>query len=131
MKAMAMAMGREFLPPEEADSWGEFHARLEFEAAIPVRCCRVVDAGGLLFGVGLVCCAFALQGGRWWMWLCMLVPLGVVGVMAARAVERADRRRGQPSWPMHDAWLDHLERARPRSSGARQVVTPGTTRPDS
>jgi hypothetical protein len=23
-----MAMGREFLPPEQADNWGEFHARL-------------------------------------------------------------------------------------------------------
>ena len=28
-----MAMGREHLPPEEADSWGEFHARLELEQA--------------------------------------------------------------------------------------------------
>jgi hypothetical protein len=117
MKAMAMAMGREFLPPEEADSWGEFHARLEFEAADPGPLLLPVwwTAGGLLFGVGLVCCAFALQGGRWWMWLCMLVPLGVVGVMAARAVERADRRRARAAElaRMHDAWLNHLERGSP------------------
>jgi hypothetical protein len=48
-----MAMGREFLPPEEADSWGEFHARLEFEAADPGPLLIPVwwTVGGLLFGV--------------------------------------------------------------------------------
>jgi hypothetical protein len=30
---MAIAMGREFLPAEQADSRGEFHARLELEYA--------------------------------------------------------------------------------------------------
>jgi hypothetical protein len=45
----------------------------------------------------------------------MLVPLGVVGVMAARAVERADRRRARAAElaRMHDAWLDHLQRGSP------------------
>jgi hypothetical protein len=65
----------------------------------------------------LVCWAFALQGGRWWLWLwlCMLVPLGIVGVMAARAVERADRERGRRAElrQLHAAWLDHLERGSP------------------
>lgn len=117
MEAMAMAMGREFLPPEEADSWGEFHARLESESADvghPLMPLWWI-AGGLLFGIGLVCSGFALQGGRWWMWLCMLVPLGIVGVMAARAVERADRQRGRRAelGQLHDAWLDHLERGSP------------------
>jgi hypothetical protein len=112
-----MAMGREFPPAEEADSWGEFHARLEFEAAdlgqplIPLWW----SIAGLLFGIGLVCCAYALQGGHWWLWLCMLVPLGIVGVMAARAVDRADRERVRRAElaRLHDAWLDHLERGSP------------------
>jgi hypothetical protein len=112
-----MAMGREFLPPEQADSWGEFHARLEFEAADPGHPLIPVwwIVGGLLFGVGLICCAYALQGGRWWLWLCMLASLGVVGVMAARAVERADRERARAAElaRLHDAWLAHLERGSP------------------
>jgi hypothetical protein len=43
------------------------------------------------------------------------VPLGIVGVMAARAVERADRERGRRAElrELHDAWIDHLERGSP------------------
>ena len=108
-------MGREFLPPEQADSWGEFHARLELEVAdpgnplIPVWWC----AAGLLFATGLICCAYAVQDRHWWLWLCMLAPLGAVGVMAARAVERADQRRARAVelGRLQDAWQDHLDRA--------------------
>ncbi|SRR6266700_1683575 len=110
-----MSMGRSVHPPEEADSWGEFHARLEFEAAdlghplIPM----VRSIAGLLFGVALICCAYASEGGgRWWLWLCMLAALGALGVMATRALERADRERARAVelGRLHDAWLDHLER---------------------
>ena len=67
---------------------------------------------GLLFGIALICCAYAFQGGHWWLWLGMLAPLGVVGMMAARAVERADRKRARAAElaRLQDAWLDHLQR---------------------
>jgi peptidoglycan/LPS O-acetylase OafA/YrhL len=112
-----MAMGRSIPPPEEAESWGEFNARLELEAAnleqpqIPLWWI----IGGLLFGIALVSCAYAFQGGHWWLWLCMLAPLGALGVMATRAVERADRKRAQAAElaRLRDAWLDQLERGRP------------------
>jgi hypothetical protein len=112
-----MAMGREYLPPEEADCWGEFHARLELEQArsgsplTPLW--RVV--GGALFGVMLFICAYAFQDRHWWLWLGWLSLFGVLGVMAARAVERADRRRARAVelGRMHDAWTDHLERRAP------------------
>jgi peptidoglycan/LPS O-acetylase OafA/YrhL len=92
-----MAMGRGSLPPEEADPWGELHARPERELADPGRPQIPLWWGvaGLLFGIVLICCAYAFQGGRWWLWLGMLAPLGVLGVMAARAVERADRKRAR------------------------------------
>src|ERR1700758_4563789 len=112
-----MAMSRSVPPPEDADSWGEFNARLEFEAAalgdpqMPLWW----SVGGLLFGVALICCAYAFQGGHWWLWLCMLAPLGVSGVLATRAVERADRQRAHAAEVarLRDAWLDHLERGSP------------------
>jgi hypothetical protein len=112
-----MAMGRSVPPPEEADSWGEFNARLEFGAENLERPLIPLwwIIGGLLFGVALICCAYAFQGGHWWLWLCMLAPLGVLGVMATRAVERADRKRAQAAEVarLRDAWLDQLERGRP------------------
>ena len=113
-----MAMGREFLPPEQADCWGEFHARLEFEEADPGHPLLPLwwSFAGLLFGLTLICCAYAFQGGRWWLWLCMLALLGVLGVMAARAVARADRERARAAElaRLHDAWIEHLERGSPR-----------------
>ena len=111
-------MGRELLPPEEADSWGEFHARLEFELADPGSPLILLwqAVSGVLFAVALFSCAYALQDRRWWLWLCMLSSLGVLGVMAVRAVERADRRRARTAElaRLHEAWLDHLERHSPR-----------------
>jgi peptidoglycan/LPS O-acetylase OafA/YrhL len=114
-----MAVGRELLPPEQADSWGEFRARLEFEAAAPGSPLIPLWSGaaGLLFGVALICCAYASTDGRWWQWVCALALLGAVGVMAVRAVDRADRRRARAAElaRLNDAWLDHLERStRPR-----------------
>jgi peptidoglycan/LPS O-acetylase OafA/YrhL len=109
-----MAMGRASLPPEQADSWGEFHARLERELADPGHPLIPVWWGvaGLLFGIALICCGYAFQGGRWWLWLGMLAPLGVVGMIAARAVERADRKRARAAElaRLQDTLLDHVER---------------------
>jgi hypothetical protein len=109
-----MAMGREHLPPEEADSWGEFHARLELEQAAsdgPLMPLWQV-AGGLLFAAMLFTCAYAFQDRHWWLWLSWLSLFGVLGVMAARAVERAERRRARAVelGRMYDAWVDHVER---------------------
>lgn len=107
-------MGRDSLPPEQADSWGEFHARLEFAAADPGS--RLTPAwwsiAGLLFAAALISCAYATQGRHWWLWLCMLASLGVPGVMAVRAAERADRERARAAElrRLRDAWLAHLER---------------------
>jgi hypothetical protein len=119
MEAMAMAVGRELLPPEQADSWGEFHARLEIEAAAPGSPLIPLWSGaaGLLFGVSLICAAYALTDGRWWQWVGTLALLGALGVLAVRAVDRADRQRARAAElaRLNDAWLDHLERStRPR-----------------
>jgi fatty acid desaturase len=114
-----MAMGRSVLPPlpEEADSWAEFHARLELEAAdngqplIPLWW----TVAAIAFAVALICCAYALQGGHWWLWVCMLGLLAVVGTMAVRAVERADRQRARTAelGRLRDAWEDHGQRGSP------------------
>jgi hypothetical protein len=113
-----MAMGRALLPPEEADSWGEFHARLEFEQADPGSLLILLwqALSGVLFAAALFSCAYALQDRRWWLWLCMLASLGALGVLAARAIERADRQRARAAElaRLQEAWLDHLERHSPR-----------------
>jgi drug/metabolite transporter (DMT)-like permease len=107
-------MGREFLPPEQADSWGEFNARLELELE------RQGDAltplwsavAGLLFGVTLICCAYAFTDRHWWLWLGWLASFAVVLTMASRAVRRADSRRARAIElaRLKDAWQDHLDR---------------------
>jgi fatty acid desaturase len=114
-----MAMGRSVPPPppEEADSWGEFHARLELEAAdngqplIPLWW----TVAGILFAIALICCAYALQGGRWWLWVAMLGLLGILGTLAVRAVERADRQAARTAelGRLRDAWEDHARRGSP------------------
>ncbi len=110
-------MGREFLPPEEAGSWGEFRARLEFEQASPGSPLIPLGwgAGALLFAVALFSCAYAIQDRSLGLWLLMLAALGVIGVMAVRAVERADRQRARAAQlaRLEDAWLDHLARLAP------------------
>jgi hypothetical protein len=111
-----MAMGRraKVLPPEQADSWGEFHARLELEAAETGSWMTPVwwSLGGLLLGVSLICCTYALQDRRWWLWAAMFAALAIDGVMAARAVDGADKRRARAMelQRLHDAWLEHLDR---------------------
>jgi hypothetical protein len=109
-----MTMGRSAMPPrpEEADSWGEFHARLEAELAgrrSPWTPLWWVLAG-LLFGAGLICNAYAYQGRGWVLWAGMLASLSIVGVMAARAVDRADRDRTRAAElaDLQDAWRQHL-----------------------
>jgi len=110
-------MGREFLPPEDADSWGEFHARLEFEAASADGPLAPLwwSVAGSLFAVMLFTCAYALQDRHWWLWAGWLSMLGLLGLMAARAVARADRRRARAVelGRLHDAWADHVERHSP------------------
>jgi hypothetical protein len=112
-----MAMGREFLPPEEAGSWGEFHARLEIEAAGAGSYLALLwwALAALLFAAALFTCAYAVQEKQLWLWLCMLAALAALGVMAARGVERADRKRARAAQlrELQDAWLDHLNRRSP------------------
>jgi peptidoglycan/LPS O-acetylase OafA/YrhL len=106
-------MGRQILPPEQADSWGEFHARLELElesrrnALVPLW--RAV--AGAMFGLMLICCAYAFADRHWWLWVSWLASLGVVLVMATRAVRRADgiRARDIELARLRDAWQDHLD----------------------
>jgi hypothetical protein len=111
-----MAMGRRarVLPPEEADSWGEFHARLELEAAWagPWTTPLWWSLAAVLFVVSLISCAYALQYRHWWLWVTMLASLAIDGVMAARAVDRADKRRARAMQllELHDAWLAHVDR---------------------
>jgi hypothetical protein len=114
-----MAMGRELLLPEHADSWGEFHARLELERERDGRDRRLTplwwSVAGLLFGGALVSCAYALQGGRWWLWLFMLASLAVDFVMAVRAFDRVERERARRAELalLQDAWRNHLARETP------------------
>jgi hypothetical protein len=112
-------MGRDFQPPEQADSWGEFHARLEWERTAAGNGWTGLwwAVAGLLFGVGLISSAYALQYHHWWLWVAMLTPLAIVGVMAVRAADRADRARERAGElnRLEDAWLAHLERHSPRT----------------
>ena len=116
-RTKAVAAGRELLPPEQADSWGEFHARLEFEQASLGSPLILVWWGvsGLLFAVMLFSCAYATQDRSRWLWPGMLATLGVLGVMAVRAVRQADRRRARAAElaRLQDAWLDHPARPAP------------------
>jgi hypothetical protein len=113
-KAILMGRRARLLPPEEADSWGEFHARLELEAdaAGPWTTPLCWGLATLLFVSALICCAYALQGRRWWLWVAMLAALAIDGFMAARAVDRADKRRARVMelQRLHEAWLEHLDR---------------------
>jgi hypothetical protein len=95
-----MAMDREAnsLPPEDADSWDEFRARrVEEEAALRTRPVSALWSG--LVGLVIVAAvgldyALTLKGSVGLsVRLVMIAALAVVGVMAARAVRRAERQR--------------------------------------
>jgi hypothetical protein len=107
-------MGRQVLPPEQADSWGEFHARLELE--LDSRGDLLVPlwwaVAGALFGVTLICCSYAFTDRHWWLWVSWLTSFAVVLMMASRAVRRADGRRARDIElaRLQDAWQDHLDR---------------------
>jgi hypothetical protein len=107
----AMTMGRSDLRPEDADSWGEFRARVEFERAAGDSLWTPVwwAIAGLLFVTALFCCAYAIRDGRWWLWLVMVVSLGIVGVLAVRGVDRADRERARAAElvELEDAWQEY------------------------
>jgi hypothetical protein len=107
-------MGRQLLPPEQADSWGEFHARLELERDSRVNLLVPLwwAVGGALFGATLICSAYATAYGHWWLWLGFLASFGVVLIMASRAVRRADgmRARDLELARLQEAWQDHLDR---------------------
>lgn len=113
-----MIMGRSAPPPEDADSWGEFRARLEIERAAGSSAWTPVwwAIAGLLFASALLCCGYAASGGPWWLWLLMLVSLGFLGVLAVQGAERADRNRVRAAelLKLEDAWLEHLEKNSPR-----------------
>ena len=115
-------MGRELPLPEQADSWGEFHARLERELDDQDYGHRLTplwwSLGGVLFALTLVSCTYAVQDHHWWLWLCMLAALAADIAMAARAVDRADHDRARRAELMRlqEAWQDHLD----SSSATRQ-----------
>lgn len=119
-------MGHSAAPPprpEDADSWGEFHARLETELARRPDRFRPLwwAVAGLLFATGLICNAYAYQGGHWPLWVCMIAALGIVLAMAFRAVDRADRDRSRAAElaDLQDAWREHLEHGSPGTRDGR------------
>ena len=85
------------LPPEDADSWDEFHARRVAEEAVRMRPVSPLWSGlvGLLIAasVGLNYVSTLKGTVRLSVLLVMIAVLAVVGVMAARAVHRAERQR--------------------------------------
>jgi peptidoglycan/LPS O-acetylase OafA/YrhL len=109
-------MAREFLPPEQADSWGEFNARLEHELELAGRGDALAPlwwaVAGLLFGATLICCTYAFTDRHWWLWLAWLASFAVVLAMASRAARRADSRRARATElnRLKDSWQDHLDR---------------------
>jgi hypothetical protein len=112
-----MAVGRDIKLPEQAESWGEFHALLEAETAALEDPWTPLwwSVGGLLFATGLIASGYALTDKHWWLWVIMLASLAAVGIMASRAVERADRRAARSAQlaSLWEAWEAHVERGSP------------------
>lgn len=89
-------MGRDLPPPEQAESWDEFHDRIDWEWYDRMSRRSLwnpfwMTIGALLFVGALITCTYAVQGGHWWLWLVMLTPLVIGGVMAARVLDKAER----------------------------------------
>ena len=128
----AMTMGQAQARPEDADSWGEFHARLEAEMAdlhgwlIPLCWC----VGVLAFVTGMMSWGYAFEPGNWWLWPCGLGAFAVAGVLAVRAVDRADRRRARMAElnRMWEAWVDHLHGGRLACQARPAGADPGRFR---
>jgi hypothetical protein len=95
---MAMDRGANSLPPEDADSWDEFRARrVEEESAVRTRPVSALWSGlvGLLIpaSIGLDY-AMTVKGSLGLSLMLVLVAvLAVGGVMAARAMRRAEQQR--------------------------------------
>jgi hypothetical protein len=99
-------------PLEQSAFWAEFHDRIDREwYARRERGSRLIwmMAGALLFVDALIFCTYALEGGHWWLWFGMLVPLVTVGVMASRVLDAAERDGERLA--EHDAlerpWMKH------------------------
>jgi len=99
-------MGLELFPPEpERDfSWEELgdptgpqrHGQDDSTS----MAWRIVAT--LLFVTGLVLCAAAFLDDRWYLWVVMLVPLAIVGMMASHALTNMVRD-GELD-PVEPAW---------------------------
>jgi hypothetical protein len=113
-----MTMGRSVPAPEDADSWGEYRARLELERAAGESLWTPVwwTIAGLLFAAMLLSCAYGIQDRRWWLWLIMLASFGFFLVLAARGVDHADKVRSRRAelLKLEDAWQEHLAARSPR-----------------
>jgi hypothetical protein len=109
-------MGHKFLLPEQADSWGEFHARLEIELASRDDDLRLRplwwSVGGLLFGVTLMTCAYATQDHHWWLWICMVAALAADIALAIRALDHTEYEHARMAElnRMQDLWEQHMDR---------------------
>ena len=95
---MAMDRGANSLPPEDAGSWDEFRARrVEEDSAVRMRPVSPLWSGlvGLLIAasVGLDYVSTLKGTVRLSVLLVMIAVLAVVGVMAARAMRRAEWQR--------------------------------------
>jgi TRAP-type C4-dicarboxylate transport system permease large subunit len=110
----AMAMGREGLPPEDADTYEEFRARLEQEeAAAPKRAISPLWSGlvGLLIPADII---FGLKGAvSLPLKLGVAVVLVAILVMAMRTFRRTERQQARV------IELDRLRNAWQESLGQR------------
>ncbi len=80
---MTMRRSADALPrPEDADSWGEFNARLERETDSLKSPLTVWwwTAAVALFGAGVMFGSYALTGRDWWLFPCALAPLPGRGI---------------------------------------------------
>ena len=111
-----MAVGREGLPPEDADTYEEFRARLrQEEAAGPKRVVSPLWSGlvALVIPTGIV---FGLTGAASLpLKLGAAVALAAVLVMAMRSFRRTERRQARAIEldRLQNAWQESLGRRSP------------------
>jgi TRAP-type C4-dicarboxylate transport system permease large subunit len=113
-RTKAMAMGREGLPPEDADTYEEFRARLkQEESATPKRAISPLWSGlvGLLIPADII---FGLKGAvSLPLKLGVAVVLAAILVMAMRSFRRTERQQSR------SIELDRLQNAWQESLGQR------------